>query len=170
LVPWPITKNGLSKEKDAFNFMLSQQRQAVERTFGILYSRWGILWRPLRVKFDNLNLLLHTLSRLHNYCMTDRHVATLTTIADIAHEEDHRWKRGDGSGHMRLMLAQAQTLEQRQGQGRRSDLESTRRAEITNVIQRSGFTRPLIGVDANAIGMLRDEIVYLSQGVRGMRV
>jgi hypothetical protein len=170
LVPWQITKNGLSKEKDAFNFMLSQQRQAVERTFGILYSRWGILWRPLRVKFDNLSLLLHTLCRLHNYCMTDMHVASLTTIADIAHEEDHRWKRGDGSGHMRLMLAQVQTPEQRQGQGRRSDLESTRRAEITNVIQRSGFTRPLIGADANAIGMLRDEIVYLSQGARGMRV
>jgi hypothetical protein len=101
--------------------------------------------------------------------MTDMHVASLTTIADIAHEEDHRWKRGDGSGHMRLMLAQVQTLEQRQ-QGRRTDLESTRRNQITDVIQRSGFTRPLIGVDANAVGMLRDEIMYLSQGVRAMRV
>jgi hypothetical protein len=169
LVPWPIPKNGLSKERDTFNFMLSQQRQAVERTFGILYSRWGILWRPLRVKFDNLSLLLHTLCRLHNYCMTDRHVASLSTIADIAHEEDHRWQRGDPSGHMRLMLAQVQTLEQRQ-QGRRTDLESTRRNQITDVIQRSGFTRPLIGVDANAVGMLRDEIMYLSQGVRAMRV
>ena len=169
LVPSPIPKNGLSKERDTFNFMLSQQRQAGERTFGILYSRWGILWRPLRVKFDNLSLLLHTLCRLHNYCMADRHVASLATIADIAHEEDHRWRRGDPSGHMRLMLAQVQSLDQRQ-QGRRTDLESTRRVQITDVIQRSGFTRPLIGVDANAVGMLRDEIVYLSQGVRGVRV
>jgi hypothetical protein len=160
----------LSKERDAFNFMLSQQRQAVERTFGLLYSRWGILWRPLRVKFDNLSLLLHTLCRLHNYCMKDRHVASFTTIADIAHEEDHRWRRGDPTGHMRLLLAQVQTLEQRQGQGRRTDLESTRRTAITNVIQRSGFTRPLISADANAVGMLRDEIIYLSQGMRGMRV
>ena len=114
------------------------------------------------MKFDNLSLLLHTLCRLHNYCMKDTHVASLSTIADIAHEEDHRWKRGDPSGHMRLMLAQVQTLEQRQ-QGRRTDLESPRRVEITDVIQRSGFTRPLIGVDANAVGMLRDEVIYLSR-------
>lgn len=170
LVPWPIPKNGLSKERDAFNFMLSQQRQAVERTFGLLYARWGILWRPLRVKFDNLSLLLHTLCRLHNYCMKDRHVGSLSTIEDIAHEEDHIWKRGEPTGHMRLLLAQAQTLDQRQSQGRRTDLESTRRSAITNAIARSGFTRPLISADANAVGMLRDEIIYLSQGVSGMRV
>jgi transposase len=162
LVPWPTPRNGLCEDKDAFNFMLSQQRQAVERTFGILQSRWGILWRPLRIKFDNLSLLLHTLCRLHNYCMQDRHVGKLTKIEDIAHEEDHRWKRGEPSGHMRLVLAQVQTPDQRQG--RRTDLESSRRLEITNVIKRSGFKRPLISADAHFVGMLRDEFIYLSLG------
>jgi hypothetical protein len=164
LVPWPTPRNGLSEDKDAFNFMLSQQRQAVERTFGLLYARWGILWRPVRVKFDNLSLLLHTLCRLHNYCMKDTHVAMLSNIEDIAHEEDHRWKRGDPSGHMRLLLAQIQSPEQRQG--RRTDLESLRRSEITSVIRRNGFKRPLIGEDAILVGMLRDEFLYLSQGGR----
>ena len=162
LVPWPTTRNGLSEDKDAFNFMLSQQRQAVERTFGLLYARWGILWRPLRVKFGNLSLLLHALCRLHNYCMRDKHVAMLSSIEDIAHEEDHRWKRGDPCGHMRLLLAQLQSPEQRQG--RRTDLESIRRSEITSVIRRNGFKRPLIGADANVVGMLREEFLYLSQG------
>ena len=164
LVPWPTPRNGLSIDRDAFNFMLSQQRQAVERTFGLLYSRWGILWRPLRCKFNNLSLLLHCLCRLHNYCMRDRHVGSLTKIEEISHEEDHRWKRGDASGHMRLILAQLESPEQRQG--RRTDLESKRRQEITNVIQRSGFKRPMMSVDANAVAMLRDEHFYLSQGMR----
>jgi hypothetical protein len=164
LVPWPVTRNGLSQDKDAFNFKLSQQRQAVERTFGLLYSRWGILWRPLRVKFDNLALILHTLCRLHNYCMQDTHVSKLSHIDDLAHEEDLQWRRGAPTGHMRLILAQAQTLEQRQRQGQRTDLESSRRVEITRVIQRSGFTRPLISADAIAVGMMRDEFIYLSLG------
>jgi hypothetical protein len=164
LVPWPVTKNALGEDKDAFNFKLSQQRQAVERTFGLLYARWGILWRPLRVKFDNLGLLLHTLCRLHNYCMQDRHVAILSHIDDLAHEEDLQWKRGAPTGHMRLILAQAQTLEQRQRQGKRTDLESSRRVEITNVIRRHGFKRPLIGEDAIFVGMMRDDFLYLSLG------
>jgi hypothetical protein len=94
--------------------------------------------------------------------MQDMHVGKLTKIEDIAHEEDHRWKRGEPSGHMRLVLAQVQTPDQRQG--RRTDLESSRRLEITNVIKRSGFKRPLISADANFIGMLRDEFIYLSLG------
>jgi hypothetical protein len=96
--------------------------------------------------------------------MKDKHVAKLTKIEDIAHEEDHRWKRGDQTGHMRLILAQLQSPDQRQG--RRSDLESKRRQEITNVIARNGVTRPTMSADANAVAMLRDECLYLSQGMR----
>ena len=164
LTPWPTPRAGLSADKDAFNWMLSAQRQAVERTFGLLYARWGILWRPLRIKFDNLSLLLHTLCRLHNFCMTDRHVASLTTIEDIAHEEDHRWRRGDGSGHMQLLLLQGQIP--RLGQGARTDRESNRRTEITQVLARNGIKRPSLSRDAQTLAMMRLENVYLSQGIR----
>ena len=164
LVPWPTPRHGLSVDKDAFNWMLSSQRQAVERTFGILYARWGILWRPLRVKFDNLSLLLHCLCRLHNYCMKDRHVGSLTKMEDMAHEEDHRWKRGDASGHMRLILAQAQM--NAPGQGRRVDVESSRRNQITSVLQHHDVKRPIMSVDAQAVAMLRLDNIYLSQGMR----
>jgi hypothetical protein len=162
LTPWPTPRHGLSAEKDAFNWMLSSQRQAVERTFGILYARWGILWRPLRVKFDNLSLLLHTLCRLHNLCMADRHVGTLTTIEDIAHEEDHVWRRGDSSGHMRLLLLQGQIPSLRQGA--RSDRESARRVEITSVLERNGVKRQSMCDDAQTVAMIRLENIYLSQG------
>ena len=116
------------------------------------------------MNFDNLSLLLHTLCRLHNYCMQDKHVAMLSHIDDLAHEEDRQWRRGAPTGHMRLMLAQVQTLEERQRQGKRTDLESSRRLEITSVIGRSGFKRPLIGEDAIVVGMMRDDFIYLSLG------
>ena len=167
IVPWPTPRHGLSVEKDAFNFMLSSQRQAVERTFGLLYARWGILWRPLRVRFAHLSVLLHCLCRLHNYCMKDKHVGSLTRMEDMAHEEDHRWKRGDASGHMRLLLAQAQNTAP--GQGRRVDVESSRRNEITSVLAHHGVKRPIWSKDAEAIAMLRLENMYLSQGMRSMR-
>jgi hypothetical protein len=165
LVPWPTPRHGLSPEKDAFNWMLSKQRQAVERTFGLLYARWGILWRPLRVNFDRLSLLLHAMCRLHNFCMKDKHVASLSTMQDIAHEEDHVWRRGDASGHMRLLLLQAQnpTLLR---QGARTDRESQRRVEITSVLQRNGVKRLSLSKDAETVAMMRLENVYLSQGMR----
>jgi hypothetical protein len=168
LVPWPTPKHGLSPDKDAFNWKLSQQRQAVERTFGLMYARWGILWRPLRVNFDRLSLLLHCLCRLHNFCMKDKHVASLSTIQDIAHEEDHRWKRGDGSGHMRLLLAQAQNPALLR-QGARTDRESARRAEITSVLHQNNVRRPSVSAVAETVAMLRLENVYLSQGMMSAR-
>jgi len=163
LTPWPTPRHGLSADKDAFNWMLSQQRQAVERTFGILYARWGILWRPLRIKFDRLSLLLHTLCRLHNFCMKDRHVASLTTIEEMAHEEDHIWRRGDSSGHMRLLLLQGQIPSLHQGA--RSDRESTRRVEITSTLQQNGVKRLCISDAAKTLAMIRLENIYLSQGI-----
>jgi hypothetical protein len=73
-------------------------------------------------------------------------------------------RRGSPTGHMRLMLAQNQTLEESQHQGKRTNLVSSHRLEITYVIGRSGFKRPLIGEDATAVGMMRDDFFYLSLG------
>ena len=54
--PWP--GQGLlarAPYKDAFNYLLSNgSRNGVERAFGRLYARWGILWRPIRFKFDKI--------------------------------------------------------------------------------------------------------------------
>ena len=85
----------------------------------------------------------------------------------MAHEEDHVWKRGDATGHMRLILAQAQNTAP--GQGRRVDAESSRRAEITSVLARHDVKRPIMSKDAEAIAMLRLDNMYLSQGMRSMR-
>ena len=63
LVSWSQGKNALSQEKDAFNYYLSAQRQSVERVFGVLNNRFGILWRPMSFSFNRYKLILVALCR-----------------------------------------------------------------------------------------------------------
>jgi hypothetical protein len=63
LVAWSQGKNRLSEEKDAFNYYLSAQRQSVERVFGVMNNRFGILWRPMSFSFDRYRLILIALCR-----------------------------------------------------------------------------------------------------------
>jgi len=65
----PYAGRGLSQDKDAFNWCLSKMRQCIERAFGLMVERWGILWRPLRVRFDRMPQLLMCVARLHNFCI-----------------------------------------------------------------------------------------------------
>jgi hypothetical protein len=106
LTPWSRGRNPLSKAKDTFNYHLSAQRQCVERVFGILQARWGILWRPVKVDFDRVKFLLLALCRLHNYIMKDENMARRVYLSQLAHDEDTTWKRGDSSGHLTMVLAQ----------------------------------------------------------------
>lgn len=64
LVSWAQgSKKALSTEKDAFNYFLSKQRQSVERVFGVMVNRFGILWRPMSFSFDRYKLILVVLCR-----------------------------------------------------------------------------------------------------------
>ena len=65
----PHRGSDLPADKDTFNYFLSLHRQCIERAFGLLTQRWGILWRPLRVKPTNLPILFQTLCKLHNICV-----------------------------------------------------------------------------------------------------
>ena len=64
LVAWSQPKkDALSKEKDAFNYFLSKQRQSVERVFGVMVNRFGILWRQMSFSFDRYKFILVALCR-----------------------------------------------------------------------------------------------------------
>eukprot|EP00808_Paulinella_micropora_P010168 g38690.t1 len=52
--------------KDSFNFHLSQLRIHVERAFGMLTARWGILWKPITTSFAGTLAILTSCFRLHN--------------------------------------------------------------------------------------------------------
>ncbi|CAM9555449.1 unnamed protein product [Phaeothamnion confervicola] len=71
MVPY-LALNGIGSDsdylaKDAFNFYQSQRRITVERTFGLLVGRWGILWGPLRLDLPNVPRVLSAPLRMHNF-------------------------------------------------------------------------------------------------------
>jgi hypothetical protein len=110
---------------------LSLHRQVVERAFGILVQRWGVFWRPLRVKFDKIPLLIRVCCKLHNFCIDRFGVGESITIArgDAQIGDNASFALTDGTGGL--------------GRGRRSDLEvSSNRDTIVARLRTMGFIRP----------------------------
>jgi hypothetical protein len=142
LSPW--RGKGLSEDKDVFNYYLSLHRQVIERSFGLLVQRWGILWRPLRVALVKVPVIITALLRLHNICVArfgkrspsvpiDMEEITATPHSGRRDEPNVNvtWTDGTGGG----------------GQGCRSDLlDNSKREHFTETIFRGGFTRPLHSV------------------------
>lgn len=56
---------------DNYNFYASQCRIRIEMAFGLMQMKWGILWRPMRVKLRNVNFVIMAISRLHNYVINE---------------------------------------------------------------------------------------------------
>jgi hypothetical protein len=54
----------------AFNHVLSSQRITIERAFGILVARWGILWRPIQFKLWKVATIVKVCAMLHNVCVS----------------------------------------------------------------------------------------------------
>jgi len=49
-VPWPGGGGG-NRWRDSYNYFQSSCRVHIEQAFGIVVWRWGVFWRPLRVRF-----------------------------------------------------------------------------------------------------------------------
>lgn len=56
----------------AFDWLQSSCRVVIERTFGLLIRRWGILWRPLSVMHKRRVDIIGACIRLHNFLITER--------------------------------------------------------------------------------------------------
>lgn len=69
MTPWP--GRGIGVAKDAFNYTLSRARTCIERAFGMLVRRWGILWRRLEVDYERWALVVRVCAKLHNLCVDD---------------------------------------------------------------------------------------------------
>lgn len=66
---------GVSKKKaefDNYNFYASQCRIRIEMSFGLMQMKWGILWKPLKVKLDNVKHIMTCIGRLHNFVINER--------------------------------------------------------------------------------------------------
>ena len=92
----PIPGINISKEEDAYNFYLSQLRITIERAFGILVHRWGILRRPFSSSILKVPAIVSCLMRLHNFCIdTDsRHTPSFVKEDEIAIQRSASRKKG----------------------------------------------------------------------------
>ena len=53
----------------SFNHTLSSQRITIERAFGQLVRRWGILWCANSSRLRNVSLIVQCCAKLHNICV-----------------------------------------------------------------------------------------------------
>lgn len=65
----PFSGKRLSTRQDAYNFHQSSPRIVVEKSFGILVKRWGILWSPLRFRLAKATDIIMVCLKLHNLLM-----------------------------------------------------------------------------------------------------
>jgi hypothetical protein len=86
VTPWPGRQlKEKSPYKDAFNyFYAAGYRNAIERAFGLMYQRWGILWRPIRFHLKATTSIIMALAKLHNFCIQEK-------------EQELPWNTGPGS-------------------------------------------------------------------------
>ena len=119
----PVSGPAPGSPEDHFNYFQSLTRQPIERAFGIIERRWGILWRRLECKLEHVGLVLLTIVLLHNICMDYA----------VPHEDLE-----EVSPACRLV----RTSDGQSHQGRRFDLEqSDRRDEITQQLKDRGLQR-----------------------------
>jgi hypothetical protein len=142
----PYRGRNLSPYEDSFNFHLSQHRQVIERAFGILTQRFGIFWRPLRVQFKKIPLIIRVCAKLHNICV-DRFGLVRP---DINLERDARV--GDD------IFAVHYVDQTGNYQGRRADLldDGSRRIRKTQHLRNLQRLRPATVLIPNRIRRIRD--------------
>ena len=93
--------------KDDTNFYFLQVRFHVERAFGIMKKRFGILSRPLNVSMNNVGPLLMSIARIHNYTLThtrdDEFFHENVTVELCDPNEDVQYSfAGSPNGHLSL--------------------------------------------------------------------
>lgn len=68
----PFDRPASKSPRDNFNYFLSNSRIVSECAFGEFILRWGIFWRPLKVKMANQPAVINACARLHNLIVTRR--------------------------------------------------------------------------------------------------
>ena len=66
-----------SEPERTFSFYQSSLRIHVERAFGLLINRFGILWRPLACAHRRISLVLGACMGLHNFIITEENLHEL---------------------------------------------------------------------------------------------
>jgi hypothetical protein len=131
LTPW--SGRGIGVWKDSFNFHLSGMRQCIERAFGQMTKRWGILWRPLSFAFALWPDVITLCAKLHNYCIDE---GGQTMEVPIHQHEENRQE-----GDVCELILNENHLEP-DAPNLRGLTRGDRRKAITTNLQVRGIVRP----------------------------
>ena len=133
-------------EDDDFDYYQSSARMPIECAFGILVRRWGVLWRPLEMRFDRRAAVAGACMRLHNYCI-DRNIGicVLSERCDISEIQPGRWQYTsvfDKEGAPVEYLRSRKTDVGFEPQPAPSDDRHHRRNILKKAVADGGFKRP----------------------------
>ena len=133
LTPYPRAQ--LSVYTDSFNFHQSQVRITVERTFGQLVGRFGVLWKPLRVSLEHASQVAKACILLHNFCIEQR--VEMMTAAEV----DGLEERVDEQGRYRHLAGNA-AARGAAAVAAAANGSSVARTLITELLERNEQIRP----------------------------
>ena len=129
---------------DAYDWCQSSNRMCIECAFGILVRRWGILWKPLAVRFDRRAALIGCLMRLHNFCIDkniDPEAESVSIDNGVGLMQPGRWRtvpRTDKQGRPVDLLTRAQAMIQLDPMPE----NPTTQQRLINAIKDAGIIRP----------------------------
>jgi len=106
---------GVDKENpfcDNFNFFASQLRIRIEMAFGLMYQKWGVLWKPMRVNIENVRCVVQAIGRLHNFVINQRLAwqgikgfsNSLAGVERFQEPDDNREQREEEEGMENILL------------------------------------------------------------------
>jgi DDE superfamily endonuclease len=128
--------SGLDRKKkkyDNFNYFASQCRIRIEMAFGMMYRKWGILWRPLSIDIGSVRILALAIAMLHNYCINERIRLSRNLNVDPVADDGIIGRGGDHEAYF-VEDAEVQALECFPG-------HSTIREKMAEYIEELGLER-----------------------------
>lgn len=137
-------------EMTNFDFVQSSNRICIERAFGVLIRRWGILWRDLTMRFDKRSKVVGCCMRLHNYCVDNRVLLDGLAVCDGSEacavpgdgEVKDRWERTpefDRDGRPVKALTELIAMAPAAAAAGES---SNKRADLAVAVAEDGIVRP----------------------------
>ena len=138
--PWMIVLfpgRTLTKTRSDFNFYQSRTMITIERAFGVLTARWGILRRQMTCSLQHARATVQCCMRLHNICIYNPEFDPIRKGKEKEVQDDvdrfRLVRQSDG-------LAVALTAAQRKGRNRAVDVSV--REELCERLHDMGCSRP----------------------------
>ena len=77
------------KDKNVFNFHLSQLQIKIEQAFGLLVNKWRVFKRPIELKLERVPCLIECCMRLHNWCINGCDILWIIPDVTPTQVEEH---------------------------------------------------------------------------------